>query len=555
MLRSKMQSSSCSRKKAKSSTSVSLPSKRALNLSCAARQLNVLPAVNGVTTKEGPFLTAQSRNDRSTIIASAVVTQRDNSVSMDNSVSLDPAAARQALVQQAIKAAEKAASGDEDEEEEEEEERKKVGYVNREKNEKQQGEERRRRSSNKKRSHGSNHSKNSRDSKEGKLRKSKKRKSQRSREKVEEAEGEEEVREGNKTEKTEGLKDNRNESKGRDAIKDGEVKGKQMDGQTMKAVVQEPTVEAMDEEDESAEEEEIEEDERPFLQRLLNPVSEDRSWSAGRFLLSGGCLLLFSTLMIAARRVHRSVSSPGSKRRRLVNDNARLIESLGKYLPGHRGGLTRGVAQGIQRSCHCTAVEAFRKYLWFVLRERPFDENALLDLAKIKEAFAMTDDEVVEALKERAQRIYDKYGNLMLTTDGMSSQGVERKSACVSLFRRLLYLAECERLMNPTATKSAASAIKAIFGANPEDVEKVRMRSLYEGRVDLEHLANLNVAKGDALGSVDLDERDGHEKNNNNGKQSPSLSDLAAPRRRPSINNRKNDGGRNNNDMKRGKKW
>lgn len=38
--------------------------------------------------------------------------------------------------------------------------------------------------------------------------------------------------------------------------------------------------------------------------------------------------------------------------------------------------------------------------------------------------------QVSEALRERAARIYDKYGTLMLNTDGFTAEGLERKATC-----------------------------------------------------------------------------------------------------------------------------
>ena len=46
-----------------------------------------------------------------------------------------------------------------------------------------------------------------------------------------------------------------------------------------------------------------------------------------------------------------------------------------------------------------------------------------------------------EAIQERAKRIYDKYGNVMLDVKGMTKAGVERKATCRALFSKLLYLA------------------------------------------------------------------------------------------------------------------
>lgn len=39
-------------------------------------------------------------------------------------------------------------------------------------------------------------------------------------------------------------------------------------------------------------------------------------------------------------------------------------------------------------------VEIFRKYLWFMLRERAFDEEALADLVALKAALGLTDEQV-----------------------------------------------------------------------------------------------------------------------------------------------------------------
>lgn len=61
-----------------------------------------------------------------------------------------------------------------------------------------------------------------------------------------------------------------------------------------------------------------------------------------------------------------------------------------------------------------SSTEIFRKYLWFLLRERAFDQEAVDDLVHLKTVLGMGDEEVAAGLTERAQRIYDKYGGLML---------------------------------------------------------------------------------------------------------------------------------------------
>lgn len=49
--------------------------------------------------------------------------------------------------------------------------------------------------------------------------------------------------------------------------------------------------------------------------------------------------------------------------------------------------------------------------------------------------------QVATALKDRAQRIYEKYGNVMLDVAGMTKAGIERKATCRALFSKILYLA------------------------------------------------------------------------------------------------------------------
>lgn len=58
--------------------------------------------------------------------------------------------------------------------------------------------------------------------------------------------------------------------------------------------------------------------------------------------------------------------------------------------------------------------EVFRKYLWYLLRERKFDQTAVDDLICLKQSLELSEEDVATALKERAQRIYEKYGTLML---------------------------------------------------------------------------------------------------------------------------------------------
>jgi hypothetical protein len=52
------------------------------------------------------------------------------------------------------------------------------------------------------------------------------------------------------------------------------------------------------------------------------------------------------------------------------------------------------VVRGLKLKTGFTATEIFRKYLWYLLRERKFDEDAVADLSALRSVLAMRDEEV-----------------------------------------------------------------------------------------------------------------------------------------------------------------
>ncbi|BDA47494.1 hypothetical protein COCOBI_10-3420 [Coccomyxa sp. Obi] len=197
-------------------------------------------------------------------------------------------------------------------------------------------------------------------------------------------------------------------------------------------------------------------------------------------------LFFAGTFLLSVVRVLRRYNSPRSKRTRTVNLNKVVVESLDVYLPSNRAALNAGVVRGLKMKSGFSSTEIFRKYLWYLLRERKFDEDAVADLAALRSALNMTDEEVAEALRERAQRIYEKYGNVMLETAGMTKAGIERKATCRALFSKILYLAESEKILDQNSEAAQNLSIPKIFGATDEDADSLRIVSLYE--VDLDNL-------------------------------------------------------------------
>lgn len=217
---------------------------------------------------------------------------------------------------------------------------------------------------------------------------------------------------------------------------------------------------------------------------------------------AGLAAFLGLTFVVAVARTAARAFTPQAKRGRTVGKNAALVAELSKYLPGDRAGLTGGVVGSIRLRTGFSPVEIFRKFLWYLLRERSFDPDAVADVVALKRALGLRDADAAGALSERARRVYDKYGNVMLNTDGMSAEGVERKATARALFSKMLFLAECPEVVGPPAEGGAdggappppAVDLRAVFGATEDDVARLRIASLYE--VDLEAAAELPSAPG-----------------------------------------------------------
>lgn len=200
----------------------------------------------------------------------------------------------------------------------------------------------------------------------------------------------------------------------------------------------------------------------------------------------GGIVLLGVTFLIAVVRTVAKARNPKLQRQRNMNKNKMVVTTLDEYLPANRQQLTKKVARGLCSQTGFKPVEIFRKYLWYLLRERKFDQEAADDVVYLKSVLNLSDDETAEALKERAKRIYEKYGSVMLNTQGMTSAGVERKATARALFSKLLYLAEYEQLIPPFSAAAEKASMREAFGATEDDVNRLRIVSLQD--IDLDKL-------------------------------------------------------------------
>lgn len=211
------------------------------------------------------------------------------------------------------------------------------------------------------------------------------------------------------------------------------------------------------------------------------------------YSLLGMTAFLGITFVIALFRTSLRGFSKEGKRSKTINKNKAVIDELGKFLPDNRAGLNAGTITGLRIRTGFSPVEIFRKYLWYLLRERKFDTDAVADVVALRSALKLREEDVAVALKERAQRVYDKYGNVMLDTSGMSAAGIERKATARALFSKMLYLVENEDLIS-TPEVAATVNLRDIFGATEDDVARLRIASLYD--VDLEKALELSSGDG-----------------------------------------------------------
>lgn len=213
----------------------------------------------------------------------------------------------------------------------------------------------------------------------------------------------------------------------------------------------------------------------------------------GRGVSASAVALLLGTFALAVHRAYKKSISAKVVRQKTVDRNRLLVDELSKYLPDQRSSLSPSVMKGIMSRTKFTPVEVFRKYLWYLLRERKFDQEAVSDVLALKDALMLSDEDVAEALEERANRVYVKYGSLVMNTEGMTAAGVERKATCQALFRKLLFLTEQEALVRQGSLAAERINLGKIFGATEDDKAKLRIVSLTE--VDLDKLDKMVMEK------------------------------------------------------------
>jgi hypothetical protein len=117
------------------------------------------------------------------------------------------------------------------------------------------------------------------------------------------------------------------------------------------------------------------------------------------------------------------------------------------------------------------------RFLWYVLRERKFDDTAIEDLVCLKEAMHLANDDVACALLERCVRIEKKYGNLMLQTEGVPHCCMLREFAPTIAVRALCWGLESTADWNSNMCSTAA--LSSVHLTHPAATSPSLQRALY----------------------------------------------------------------------------
>ena len=197
-----------------------------------------------------------------------------------------------------------------------------------------------------------------------------------------------------------------------------------------------------------------------------------------RWAVYGPLIFLSTTFAYSVAKWRKKQTTPKAKRRKTVQANRFVVEEIDKFLPSARGKLTAGKVQNLALQAGYRKDEIFRKYLRFLINERPFDEDAVQDVLHLKSACGLSDAQVADAIAETARRSVDKYGSLMLDPVGMTADGLRRKATGRALFAKLLYLQDLDSLIAGDSPAAQTCDVAAIFGASQSDVGQLRITSL-----------------------------------------------------------------------------
>ncbi|KAL2518623.1 hypothetical protein Adt_14870 [Abeliophyllum distichum] len=182
------------------------------------------------------------------------------------------------------------------------------------------------------------------------------------------------------------------------------------------------------------------------------------------------------TQAIPGPRTVRKFNSPREKRRKLVNTNAFLCKSLDEMFEKGRDELDQSALNGLMQKTGFDMEEILRKYVRYMLNEKPFNPDCVANLIQLRRVSMLDDSQVASILNEISRRIVKDKGPVVMNVAGYSEKGFKRKLAVQALFGKVYYLSELPEF----CSRDSSLTVKEIFGVADEDAEKLRLHTISE---------------------------------------------------------------------------
>ncbi|CAI9097108.1 OLC1v1033430C1 [Oldenlandia corymbosa var. corymbosa] len=192
------------------------------------------------------------------------------------------------------------------------------------------------------------------------------------------------------------------------------------------------------------------------------------------------------TFVFAVVKTVKKFNSPKEKRRKLVNKNATLCKSIDELFEKGTDQVTLSTVNGLMQKTGFTMEEILRKYIRYVLNEKPFNPDLVAKLIQLRKATNLDDSQVAAVLNDISTRIVKEKGPVVMDMSGYSQKGFKRKLAVQALFGKIFYLSELPEF----CSKDSSLTVKEIFGVADEDAEKIRLHTVSESG-DLESLEKM----------------------------------------------------------------
>ncbi|CAA2984271.1 uncharacterized protein LOC111395405 [Olea europaea var. sylvestris] len=192
------------------------------------------------------------------------------------------------------------------------------------------------------------------------------------------------------------------------------------------------------------------------------------------------------TFAIAVVKTVRKFNSPMEKRRKLVNTNAFLCKSMDEMFQKGRDALDQSALNGLMQKTGFDMEEILRKYIRYMLNEKPFNPDCVSNLIHLRKVSMLDDSQVASILNEISRRIVKDKGPVVMDMTGYSEKGFKRKLAVQALFGKVYYLSELPEF----CSRDSSLTVKEIFGVADEDAEKLRLHTVSEAG-DMESLEKM----------------------------------------------------------------